>query len=321
MLKSIGTIQLALGTLFVVPAVTGQDQGAKSLQDQLGATLSSLQYLGQLRDSAASGNEDAIGAILAATEEPRDTDAGAGAYLETLRSDLSRLRFQLDRLLGDPEEVKAIMTMPASVVRTLGLLGAPEGANAVEANPVQGNPAEGAPGAGTTGPVAPATGSGAAGGPAAPPSTTGVAPVFGPAAIGATAPPNAGMDPNMLQRIESELMPLDSVSEAARRRGAEAISLEGENYVAAPVRLGRLYVRSGRPAEAIAVLERAEDTVERRYWLARAYQAQQRFEDAADLYRQLLADPEAATFKPHVERDLKFVEFSRQLRNAGGAKR
>jgi len=316
MLKSIGTIQLALGTLFVVPAVTGQDQGAKSLQDQLGATLSSLQYLGQLRDSAASGNEDAIGAILAATEEPRDASTGTGAYLETLRSDHSRLRFQLDRLLGDPEEVKAIMTMPASVVRTLGLLGAPE-----DANPVEGNPAEGAPGVGITGPVAPATGSGAAGSPTAPPSTTGVAPVFGPAAIGATAPPNAGMDPNMLQRIESELMPLDSVSESARRRGAEAISLEGENYVAAPVRLGRLYVRSGRPAEAIAVLERAEDTVERRYWLARAYQAQQRFEDAADLYRQLLADPEAATFKPHVERDLKFVEFSRQLRNTGGAKR
>ena len=282
MMKSIGTIQLALGTLFVVPAVTGQDQGDGSLRSQLSATVSSLEYLRELRDGAASGDVDAISAIVATTEAPRDSGAAAGSYLETLRTDLARLRFQMDRLLGDPDEVRAIMTLPASVVRTLGL----------------GDAAA----TGTSG-------------------TAGPAPVTGPAAIGAAigpAAPSAGMDAGMLHRIEAELLPLDSVTDSARRRGGEPLSLESASYVAAPVRLGRLYVRSGRPAEAIAVLELQPESIDRTYWLARAFQAQQRHEEAADLYRQLLADPAAAAFKPHVERDLKFVEFSRQLRNTTG---
>ena len=282
MMKSIGTIQLALGTLFVVPAVTGQDQGDGSLRSQLSATVSSLEYLRELRDSAASGDVDAISAIVATTEAPRDSGAAAGSYLETLRTDLARLRFQMDRLLGDPDEVRAIMTLPASVVRTLGL----------------GDAAA----TGTSG-------------------TAATAPITGPAAIGAAigpAAPSAGMDAGMLHRIEAELLPLDSVTDSARRRGGEPLSLESASYVAAPVRLGRLYVRSGRPAEAIAVLELQPESIDRTYWLARAFQAQQRHEEAADLYRQLLADPAAAAFKPHVERDLKFVEFSRQLRNTTG---
>ena len=284
MMKSIGTIQLALGTLFVVPAVTGQDQGDGSLRSQLSATVSSLEYLRELRDGAASGDVDAISAIVATTEAPRDSGAAAGSYLETLRTDLARLRFQMDRLLGDPDEVRAIMTLPASVVRTLGL----GDAAATETS---------------------ATG------------TSAPAPLTGPAAIGAAigpAAPSAGMNAGMLHRIEAELLPLDSVTDSARRRGGEPLSLESASYVAAPVRLGRLYVRSGRPAEAIAVLELQPESVDRTYWLARAFQAQQRHEEAADLYRQLLADPAAAAFKPHVERDLKFVEFSRQLRNTTG---
>lgn len=294
MMKSIGTIQLALGTLFVVPAVTGQDQGDGSLRSQLSATVSSLEYLRELRDGAASGDVDAISAIVATTEAPRDSGAAAGSYLETLRTDLARLRFQMDRLLGDPDEVRAIMTLPASVVRTLGL----------------GDAAA----TGTSAPGTSATGTSATG-------TSALAPITGPAAIGAAigpAAPSAGMDAGMLHRIEAELLPLDSVTDSARRRGGEPLSLESASYVAAPVRLGRLYVRSGRSAEAIAVLELQPESIDRTYWLARAFQAQQRHEEAADLYRQLLADPAAAAFKPHVERDLKFVEFSRQLRNTTG---
>ena len=65
MMKSIGTVQLALATVFVVPAVTGQDEGVHSLQSQLSATLNSLDYLADLRDRAATGDKDAIGAIVA----------------------------------------------------------------------------------------------------------------------------------------------------------------------------------------------------------------------------------------------------------------
>jgi tetratricopeptide (TPR) repeat protein len=290
MMKSIGTIQLALATVFVVPAVTGQDQGAQSLQSQLSATLSSLDYLANLRDRAATGDKDAIGAIVATTETPRKPERAGGPYLESLQTDLARLRFQLDRLLGTPSEVEAIMQLPGGVVRSLGLAGAPATGTETSA---EGPRSDRAPGS----------------------------------AFQDLAPPGfevftvSGMSPAMLQQINSELLPLDSVTESARRRGAEAIALEGAGYVAAPTRLGRLYVRRGRAAEAVTVLESAPAAPARTYWLARAYQSLQRYEEAADLYRSLLNDPAAADFHRQAKQDLKFVDFSRQLRNTGPTKR
>lgn len=293
MMKSIGTVQLALATVFVVPAVTGQDQGVHSLQSQLSATLNSLDYLSDLRDRAATGDKGAIGAIVATTETPRKPERAGGTYLESLRNDLARLRFQLDRLLGNPSEVEAIMQLPGGVVRSLGLAGAPAAPSATAPAPGGTTPN------GTTGASRP---------PLAPPGFD-VLQVSG------------GMSPAMLQQINSELLPLDSVTESARRRGAEAIALEGAGYVAAPTRLGRLYVRRGRAAEAITILEPAPTSPARTYWLARAYQSLERYEDAADLYRSLLNDPAAADFQHQAERDLKFVDFSRQLRNTAPSKR
>lgn len=290
MMKSIGTVQLALATIFVVPAVTGQDEGVNSLQSQLSATVNSLDYLTDLRDRAATGNREAIGAIIATTEAPRKPDEAGTSYLESLQTDLARLRFQLDRLLGTPSEVRAIMQLPGSVIRSLGLSGPP-------AKPTEG--AQESNGGKATGPDGlPVIG-----------AATPAGPGFDPFSM------SGGMSPSLLRQIDSELLPLDSVTASARRRGAEAMSLETEGYVAAPTRLGRLYVRSGRPAEAISILEAAPKAPARSYWLARAYQAQQRFEEAADLYRALLQDPAAAEFRTQAERDLKFVDFSRQLRN------
>ena len=293
MMKSIGTVQLALATVFVVPAVTGQDENVNSLQSQLSATLNSLDYLAELRDRAATGDRAAIGAIVSTTEAPRDPQRAGGSYLESLQTDMARLRFQLDRLLGTPSEVKAIMQLPGSVVRSLGLAGA-----------------AGEQGSTRTDPKAP--GNGTSGG-----TTVLRTPGAGPLALSGSE----GMSPAMLQQINSELLPLDSVTDSARRRGAESVALEGADYVAAPTRLGRLYVRRGRAAEAVTVLETAPKSPARTYWLARAYQALERYEDAADLYRSVIADPDAADFQRQAERDLKFVDFSRELRNSGGAPR
>jgi len=293
MMKSIGTVQLALATVFVVPAVTGQDENVNSLQSQLSATLNSLDYLAELRDRAATGDRAAIGAIVSTTEAPRDPQRAGGSYLESLQTDLARLRFQLDRLLGTPSEVKAIMQLPGSVVRSLGLAGA-----------------AGEQGSTRTDPKAPMNST--SGG-----TTVPRTPGAGPLALAGSE----GMSPAMLQQINSELLPLDSVTDSARRRGAESVALEGADYVAAPTRLGRLYVRRGRAAEAVTVLETAPKSPARTYWLARAYQSLERYEDAADLYRSLIADPDAADFQRQAERDLKFVDFSRELRNSGGTSR
>ena len=130
MLKAIGTLQLVLAPLFVVPALTAQDgddtspMSGQSLQSQLDATLASVEYLPGLRSASRTGDASAVRAIVNATEAPRDTTLLRNERLATLQDDLARLRFQLDRLLGNPAEVAAITAMPPSVVSALGLGGA-----------------------------------------------------------------------------------------------------------------------------------------------------------------------------------------------------
>ena len=71
-----------------------------------------------------TGDTQALRAIERSTEPARDATPQRAAHLEALQDDIARLRFSLDRLLADPAEVEAIMGMPPSVVRALGLGGA-----------------------------------------------------------------------------------------------------------------------------------------------------------------------------------------------------
>lgn len=87
--------------------------------------------------------------------------------------------------------------------------------------------------------------------------------------------------------------------------------------MADPIRLGKLLVRSGRPAEAIEVLEGAPRAAAQRYWLARAYQAQERFAEAIEIFRLLKDDEKAGDFARYAAEDLKFLEFKRTLDRAG----
>ncbi len=325
MLKSIGSIQLALATVFVVPAVTGQDEGVTTLEAQLDATLSSLHYLAGLRNSAQAGEAGSMRAIIAATEEPREATPQRASRLQGLRDEISKLRYSLDRLLADPREVQAITNLPSSVLRTLGLGGetptAPTGtagtsgaaARAVETPNTGTTSRESAPfGAPTR---APLTGTDATGGAATTPDTA------RPDVLAGTAP-TIGLNGALHARIMGDIRPLDGVSPAARRRGDEALALEATDYVADAVRLGKLLVRADRPAEAIQILENAERTPATRYWLARAYQAQERLDEALEIFIVLTEDEKAGEYRVLAERDRDFLQFKRDfLRNRKSSRR
>lgn len=328
MLKSIGSIQLALATVFVVPAVTGQDEGVTTLEAQLDATLSSLHYLAGLRNSAQAGEAGSMRAIIAATEEPREATPQRTSRLQGLRDEISKLRYSLDRLLADPKEVQAITNLPSSVLRTLGLGGetptAPTavpigvqgtGARAVETPNTTTTPRASAPlGAQTQ---APFTGAGATG----PAAATPYSDAARPDVLVGTAP-TIGLNGALHARIMGDLRPLDGVSPAARRRGDEALALEATDYVADAVRLGKLLVRADRPAEAIQVLENAERTPATRYWLARAYQAQERLDEALEIFIVLTEDEKAGEYRVLAERDRDFLQFKRDfLRNRKSSRR
>ncbi|MEM9381481.1 MAG: tetratricopeptide repeat protein [Planctomycetota bacterium] len=344
MLKSIGTIQLALGSLLVVPAVTGQDSGARTLDEQLDATLSSLEYLAGLRTAVEGGDDAAMRALVAATEPARAASPQRAARMQTLRDELSRLRYSLDRLLSDPSEVAAITSLPPSVVRTLGLGGAaPTAPSATATAPTAIAPGETGDAGSTTADAAPhggrsqpmlgpssvasATGPGSGRGPVSVPDAAGTASSDVPAwSTGAAADPLAarpdlvagtapttGLGDAMHSAISGEVLPLDGVSNASRRRGDEALALEGEGYVADPVRLGKLLVRADRPAEAIELLEGSADGPATRYWLARAYQAQDRLDEAVEIFAALASSERAGEYRRYAERDLKFLEFKRDF--------
>lgn len=327
MLRAVGIIQLALAPVFVLPAVTGQDDTGPSLEAQLEATATSIEYLVGVRDSVRSGAKGSVTAVLGATEVPRETSPRRAEEITNLSNDVARLRFELDKLLADPVHVEAITAMPADVVRALGLGGAPS---------VYDTSADGAAdridsAATDVAPIPSIDGTAGAGsGPAVAPD--GRLPLDPAGTVDAdseleralngdgTLTPNpwsgmsatVGLDDAMRDAIRRDVGPLDAVSNAARRRGEDALALEDPGYVADPTRLGKLLVRAGRAAEAIEVLKH-ESGHAPTYWLARAYQDQDRTAEALALFRALAADEEAGVHGRRAQQDLDFLEFQTQF--------
>ncbi len=329
MLKAIGTLQLAIAPLFVIPAITAQEGGdapainGQSLRTQLDSTLASMEYLAGLRSSALAGDDAAVRAIVSATEPSRDASPQRNAAITSLQDNLARLRFQLDRLLSDPAEVAAVTAMPPSVVKALGLgsssTTASDDANAMLAGrggaitPIAGpTPAPGVPSTeglsgdmtGTTDPASmDPTPDPLAARPDQMPGTSSI--------LGSTT----GLDASMRAAIAGDVAPLDFVSDSSRRRGGEAVSLEETGYVADPIHLGKLLVRAGRPAEAVEILKKHQTGPGARYWLARALQGLDRETEAIALFRLIADDGTAGIFSRHAAQDLKFLEFKSALEN------
>jgi len=306
MFKAAGFIQMALAPVLVIPAVTQQDEHAGGLEAQLEATKSSLEYIAGLRDSIRSGDDGAVRALLRATESPRSmSTVQRSEFLQELQDDLAQLRYSLDRLLADPREVNAVMGLPLGVLETLGLGGPASGSTSAPLRPDAGASATGSP----TDPAFPGPlGAGGDGTPGAALTRT------IPTSLLAGTKPTTGLDAHLRAAIDGEVGPLDEVSETARRRGDEPVPFEGEGFVADPVKLAQLLVRTGRTSEVIQLLRTKAKTPGERYWLARAYVAQERLDEALEIYRSLSGDESNGIYARHAAQDLEFLEFERSLR-------
>lgn len=316
MLKSIGILQLAVAPLLVLPAMTGQEQKDGGIEAQLSATLQSIDYLRGVEVSVRTGDAAALRALERSTEPARDASPQRAAHLEALQDDIARLRFSLDQLLNNPAEVEAILSMPPAVVRALGLGGKAPDETITITTPAPGAPAP-------DGTIPPPFGVAENGqittSPALEslPDRTAVA-ITDPAAarpeVVAGVDTTAGLTEAARSAIRGVPGPFDSVRESSRRRGSEPVALEQPDYVADPVALGRLLVRSKRPAEAVDLLELHRDDPGGRYWLGRAYQDLDRSIEALDIYRDLASDEDAGFYQRHAQQDLEFLEFREALR-------
>ena len=298
MLKSIGILQLTLAPVLVLPAMTGQENAAGGIEGQLDATLQSIEYLRGLEVGVRTGDTQALRAIERSTEPARDATPQRAAHLETLQDDIARLRFNLDRLLVDPGEVEAIMSMPPSVVRALGLGGATVAPASSTARPPRASRRTARSRSPRPRPTAPRWRS-----PIRQPRAPTVAGIHS----------TTGLTEAARAALSGEAGPLDNVRETSRRRGNEPVALEGDHYVADAVGLGRLLVRSRRSAEAVEILEPIKDDAGARYWLARAYQQLDRSTEALAIFRALSADENAGVHQRHAKEDLEFLEFKLAL--------
>ncbi len=98
-------------------------------------------------------------------------------------------------------------------------------------------------------------------------------------------------------------------------------NFEVEGYSADPLREGRLYCRVGRFAEAITILERIDDSPEADYWIAQAYEALERYEEALAGYTALAESESAGSFAARASRDLEFLRWKMDFQSRLGAKR
>lgn len=101
MLKHIATVNFALAGVFVLPGLAGQQDGTQGLVAQLDATIASIDYLGEIVKRVESRDESALQLLLGATEPRRQNELQSEARLVSLRSDVSRLRLMLDRMLQE----------------------------------------------------------------------------------------------------------------------------------------------------------------------------------------------------------------------------
>ena len=326
MLKAIGTLQLAIAPLFVIPAVTAQEGGepqafnGQSLRTQLDSTLASIEYLAGLRSSALAGDDAAVRAIVSATEPARDATPQRNAAITTLQDSLARLRFQLDRLLSDPAEVAAVTAMPPSVVKALGL-GSSSTAGSDSGEVLVGRSGTSSVPSGSVSPLSGELHGSTAGADQPNHVATGAAPddlVTASSELPGTKSilgETTGLSASMRAAIAGDVAPLDFVSDSSRRRGGEAVSIEEQGYVADPIHLGKLLVRAGRPAEAVEILKKHQTGPGARYWLARALQGLDRETEAIALFRLIADDGTAGIFSRHAAQDLKFLEFKSALKN------
>lgn len=91
------------------------------------------------------------------------------------------------------------------------------------------------------------------------------------------------------------LRPFPQTSPTGARTVREPIAFEGPGYSADPIRHGRAYVRAGRHAEGLALLERHQGSPQADFWRARCLEGLGRLDEALRAYEGLLAtlEPDA----------------------------
>ena len=127
-----------------------------------------------------------------------------------------------------------------------------------------------------------------------------------------SGPRTTGLDETQRQALSGVIAPrFDTKSSAASLKQRK--SLEPEDYVADPMRLGRSYFRAGRYDEGVKILEKTPG-MEAIYWLGRCLEKLERVEEAIAAYEKITLSGESGYVVDRARNDLEFLKWKRDFR-------
>lgn len=117
-----------------------------------------------------------------------------------------------------------------------------------------------------------------------------------------------GLDPDTRRALANPAT--SHVAQAPRETKSRPLDgVEGEGFIADPLRLGRLYYRTRKYAEALEVLEPLREDPAALYWVARSLEKLRRFDEARTAYQSLIGRKDAPYESRRADEDLKFMEW------------
>ncbi|MBK7878560.1 MAG: hypothetical protein IPJ77_23125 [Planctomycetes bacterium] len=121
-----------------------------------------------------------------------------------------------------------------------------------------------------------------------------------------------GMSETLRAQLSGEtLVPFARRNPTSPLQGTPAAPVR--DAAADALRQGQALLRANKPKDALIVLRAVESDVRAKYWMARALEKLERYEEALDLYRAVAQAPDAGYLAARATNDADFLEWKRDF--------
>ena len=131
---------------------------------------------------------------------------------------------------------------------------------------------------------------------------------------------HTGLAPAERRALEG-IRPPVAIAMGTQRARSETVSMEPDDFVVDPVKLGRSYYLAERWAEGLEILARCQDDPEGRYWLARCLEKLGRVDEAIAAYQAVTEHSEQTYLTDRARNDLEFLRWKREFERRVGERK
>jgi tetratricopeptide (TPR) repeat protein len=127
--------------------------------------------------------------------------------------------------------------------------------------------------------------------------------------MGGEPPVTTGLNDETREALKNIQPPVQEPNQREILHTARPKKAEAETFTADALRLGHAYYRAGRYAEGLIILSKRPDDVEARYWSGRCLEHMEKYEEAIEVYAEVVSNPEAGYFADRAKSDLSFLSW------------